>query len=139
MTKVIDKSAVVEFLDELIGAGQVFAPVLEETQAGKDEMVCLELVESAEEIPLAVQALVRKVNTRQAPKEIFFPRSEVLFSYREGQVIPVEFSEARRVVFAIRPCDARSAVLLDNVFDGDEASGKASVQDPYYVKGNQAT
>jgi sulfhydrogenase subunit beta (sulfur reductase) len=134
MDKVIDKSAVVEFLDELIGKGQVFAPVLEQTQASKDEILCLESVESAEGIPLGVQAMVRMVNTRQAPKEIFFPRSEVLFSYREGQVIPVEFSEERHVVFAIRPCDARSAVLLDNVFDGDEtAANGASVQDPYYV------
>jgi sulfhydrogenase subunit beta (sulfur reductase) len=128
--KIIEKGAVIDFLDELIGTGQVFAPVL------RDEILCLEPVESADEITLEF------TNSRQAPKEIFFPRSEVLFSYREGKVIPVELSEERRVVFAMRPCDARSAVLLDNVFDADadEAPvGGASYQDPYYMNRRRNT
>jgi sulfhydrogenase subunit beta (sulfur reductase) len=128
--KIIEKGAVIDFLDELIGTGQVFAPVL------RDEILCLEPVESADEITLEF------TNSRQAPKEIFFPRSEVLFSYREGKVIPVELSEERRVVFAMRPCDARSAVLLDNVFDADadEAPvGAASYQDPYYMNRRRNT
>jgi hypothetical protein len=44
--KIIEKGAVIDFLDELIGTGQVFAPVL------RDEILCLEPVESADEIAL---------------------------------------------------------------------------------------
>jgi sulfhydrogenase subunit beta (sulfur reductase) len=132
--KVIDKGAVNDFLDELIGAGQVFAPVLQ------DEILCLAPVERAEEVSAGVQTLVRLVNTRQAPKELFFPRSEVLFSYQEGRVVPVELSEERRFVFAIRPCDARSAVLLDNVFGADETpAGETSAEDPYYMNRRRNT
>jgi ferredoxin len=136
MTAVIDKSAVNGFLDELMSTGQVLAPVLQ------DEILCLAPVESADEITRGVEALARLVNTRQAPKELFFPRSEVLFTYRDGKVIPVELPEDRRVVFAMRPCDARSAVLLDHVFDADAdeaAAGGASVQDPYYMNRRRNT
>ena len=136
---VIDKSAVSRFLDELMGTDLVFAPALQ------DEILCMAPAESAEEILSGVETLVRLVNTRQAPKELFFPRSEVLFSYRDGKVIPVELPKERRVVFAIRPCDARSAVLLDHVFDaapasaGQASSSGASVQDPYYMNRRRNT
>jgi ferredoxin len=131
---VIDKSAVSRFLNELVGAGLVFAPALQ------DEILCMASAESAEGILSGVETLARLVNTRQAPKELFFPRSEVLFSYRDGKVMPVELPKERRVVFAMRPCDARSAVLLDHVFDADETShGGSSVQDPYYINRRQNT
>ena len=139
---VINKSAVIGFLDEFFGVlrlgdtDRVFAPVLQ------DDVLCLAPVESAEEIIRGVQALIRLTNTRQAPKEVFFPRSEVLFSYQDGKVIPVELPEERRVVFAMRPCDARSAVLLDYVFDADAdeaAAGGTSDQDPYYMNRRKNT
>ena len=107
---VIDKSAVDGFLGELRGSGQVFAPVFQ------DQVLGMAPVESAEEILGGVEDLRRLVNTRQAPKELFFPRSEVLFTYQDGKVVPVELPEERRIVFAMRPCDARSAVLLDLVW-----------------------
>jgi sulfhydrogenase subunit beta (sulfur reductase) len=118
--KIIAKSVVADFLHELIGTGQVFAP------AFQDDILCLEPVNSVDQIVLEFS------NTRQAPKELFFPRSEVLFTYRDGQVVPVELPEETRVVFAMRPCDARSAVLLDNVFAADDGDG-ASAEDPYYM------
>jgi ferredoxin len=102
-------------------------------------------VESADEIVRGVEDLDRLVNTRQAPKELFFPRSEVLFSYRDGKVIPEDLPKERRIVFAMRPCDARSAVLLDHVFDVEPAPAEsasadpASVQDPYYVNRRRNT
>jgi sulfhydrogenase subunit beta (sulfur reductase) len=133
---IIDKSAVGGFLGELLGSGQVFAPLFQ------DQVLGMAPVESADEILRGVEDLVRLVNTRQAPKELFFPRSEVLFSYQDGKVIPVELPEERRIVFAMRPCDARSAALLDLVFDVEPTSADtdaASVQDPYYVNRRRNT
>ena len=122
MTKwVIDKNAVTQFLDELLEAYPVFGPV------ERDGILGLELLTSSDEVLLDFH------NTRQAPKELFFPRSETLFTYEEGKVLPVSLPERKRVVFGIRPCDARSAVLLDLVFDTPD------FQDPYYVNRRENT
>ena len=119
--RVIAKSAIVGFLDELLKTHQVFAPVKREGILG------FEPLSSSGEVVLDSH------NTRQAPKEVFFPRSEVLFTYEEGRVIPVTPLEEQRVVFGIRPCDARSAILLDQVFDTPD------YQDPYYVNRRKNT
>jgi sulfhydrogenase subunit beta (sulfur reductase) len=119
--KIIDKSAVADFIDELLTAGPVVAPVIQ------DGILCFEPLESSDEISLDFY------NSRQAPKEVFFPRTETLFTYQEGKIVPVTLPEETRVVFGIRPCDARSAVLLDKVFDA------ADYQDPYYVNRRENT
>ena len=118
---IISKSAVTDFLDELGKSYQVFAPLK------REDILVLERVGDHDQVVLDFY------NTKQAPKEVFFPRSEVLFSYRDGKVIPTSLPDERRVVFGIRPCDARSAVLLDNVFDAPD------YQDPYYVNRRQNT
>jgi len=117
----ISKSDVSGFLDELHKSYQVFAPLR------REDILVLERVSDQDSVVLDFY------NTKQAPKEVFFPRSEVLFSYRDGEVIPASLSDERRVVFGIRPCDARSSVLLDQVFDA------ADFQDPYYVNRRQNT
>jgi ferredoxin len=117
----INKSDVTGFLDELHKSYQVFAPLR------REDILVLERVGDQDSVVLDFY------NTKQAPKEVFFPRSEVLFSYRDGEVIPTSLSDERRVVFGIRPCDARSSVLLDQVFDAPD------FQDPYYVNRRQNT
>jgi ferredoxin len=112
---------VTAYLDELLETYRVFGPV------ERDDILGLELLRSSDEVVLDF------FNTRQAPKEIFFPRSETLFTYQEGEILPVSLPEEQRVVFGIRPCDARSAVLLDLVFD------TADYQDPYYVNRRENT
>jgi len=119
--RVIEKGAIAGFLDELLKTCQVFAPVEREGILGFEP-----LSDSAE-------AILDAHNTRQAPKEVFFPRSETLFTYQEGKITPVPPPEEVRVVLGIRPCDARSAILLDKVFDG------ADYQDPYYVNRRRNT
>ena len=117
----ISKSAVTDFLDEVGKSYQVFAPLK------REDILVMERVGDHDQVVLDFY------NTKQAPKEVFFPRSEVLFSYRDGKVIPTSLPDERRVIFGIRPCDARSAVLLDNVFDAPD------YQDPYYVNRRQNT
>jgi formate hydrogenlyase subunit 6/NADH:ubiquinone oxidoreductase subunit I len=119
--QVIEKSAIAGFLDGLLETYCIFAPVEREGVLG------FERLSSSDAIVLDAR------NTRQAPKEVFFPRSETLFTYQDGTVTPVPPVEETRVVLGIRPCDARSAILLDKVFDGPE------YQDPYYVNRRRNT
>lgn len=119
--QVIEKSAIAALIDALLETHWVFAPVEREGVLG------FERLRNSDAVVLDVQ------NTRQAPKEVFFPRSETLFTYQDGAVTPVPPAQDVRVVLGIRPCDARSAVLLDKVFDG------ADYQDPYYVNRRRNT
>jgi ferredoxin len=118
---IIDKNKVRQFLDGLLDTRQVFAPI------ERDGILGIELLTDSSEVQLDYY------NTQQAPKELFFPRSEVLFTYELGKVTPASLPEEPRVVFGIRPCDARSAALLDKVFDTEDD------QDPYYVNRRQRT
>jgi ferredoxin len=117
----IDKSKATDFLDDLRETYQVLAPVQE------NGTLVLGCVDDHRDVVLDFY------NTKQAPKAIFFPRSEVLFAYQDGKVIAASQPEQQRAVFGIRPCDARSAVLLDKVFDA------ADYQDPYYVNRRKNT
>jgi sulfhydrogenase subunit beta (sulfur reductase) len=119
--KIIEKSAIAGFLDKLLETYQVFAPV------ERGGILGFEPVRGSDE------AVLDAHNTRQAPKEVFFPRSETLFTFQEGKVTPTPPAEEVRVVLGIRPCDARSVIVLDKVFDG------ADYQDPYYVDRRQNT
>jgi len=119
--RLIDKNAITNFLDDLIEAHQVFAPVK------RNGLVSFEPIGRGDE------ALLGFRNSKRAPKEIFFPCSETLFAYQEGEVTGVPLPDERRVVFGIRPCDARSLVLLDKVFDAPD------YQDPYYVTRRENT
>jgi ferredoxin len=68
------------------------------------------------------------------PKEILFPQTETLFNYNLGkkQTIGMPKKEAPNIILAIRPCDAKSFVILDKVFDED-------VQDIYYLNKRKNT
>ena len=64
-------------------------------------------------------------------KELFLPQTECLFHYRSepGQALrpePATESDAPRIVFGVRPCDARALTILDHVFLGETDA------DPYY-------
>lgn len=70
-------------------------------------------------------------NTLKPPKDLFFPQHETLLKYEkikgENPLVEVpDLPEDKRVIFGIRPCDASSLVLLDNIFMGED------YVDPYY-------
>jgi len=107
---IISKKQIASFLNNLIRQYKVFAPIK------RDSFVLFGEIHSSNE------ALLNFANSKIPPKEIFFPQSERLFAYSltsgEAKIkepLPVE----KRLVFGIRPCDAKSLVILDSVFDGE--------------------
>ncbi|MEA2085763.1 MAG: 4Fe-4S dicluster domain-containing protein [Chloroflexota bacterium] len=122
--KIINKREIASLLDRLIKEYEVFAPV------NKGDRICFERINSGSEAFLDYQ------NSRIPPKGLLLPQWEVLFSYHTtpGAVEMEEPPppERQRLVFGIRPCDARSFTLLDKVFNGE-------CPDPYYVNRRQGT
>ncbi len=73
--------------------------------------------------------------TRVSPKSLIFKQTETLFKFtpgRKGSVTSSDIYEEKSVIFAIRPCDARSFKILDPVFDGD-------FEDPFYISKRKNT
>jgi len=66
-----------------------------------------------------------------SPKEILLPQDESLMIYRDGEVREA-FGGAKRVVWAIRPCDAYGLELLGKIFYQDPI-------DPYYKRRRENT
>ncbi|MCG6537469.1 MAG: hypothetical protein L7F78_22835, partial [Syntrophales bacterium LBB04] len=79
-----------------------------------------------------MEPLVAFANTKNAPKKVFFPHSELLVKYTrspKGMVFAAMPADAKEfVLFGVRPCDARSFSLLDMLFDQDKW------KDPYYIE-----
>lgn len=116
----ISKGQIASLLDEFLEAYEVFAPVR------RDEVVLFEEIASGSE------ALLDFPNSKLPPKRALFPPSEVLFHYA-GTSVEEPRLDARRVLFGVRPCDARSFLLLDKVFDTPD------YQDTYYVERRERT
>jgi ferredoxin len=122
----IDKTEVVGLLNTLIREYKVFAP------AEQNGFITFQEIHSGSE------AFLDYINSKKPPKEIFFPQSERLFSYdlSKGEGWSVEeptFKEKQKIIFGIRPCDARSLLILDNVFD------EQLYKDPYYTSKRKNT
>ena len=71
-------------------------------------------------------------NLKLPAKGVFFPQTEVICTYDNEGVRDVPLPKEKTVVFGIRPCDARSLLLLDKVFAGD-------IKDPYYLNRRKNT
>lgn len=125
MMKKLPKEKLKSFLEKLLKDYEVLGP--RET-AG---FVSFGRIMIPDELTLNYQ------NSTKAPKEAFFPQWEVMFRYRNtDQSVEVKSTEApggRRILFGIRPCDIRAALLLDLVFDSPDS------KDPYYVNKRKET
>ncbi|MFX1357766.1 MAG: 4Fe-4S dicluster domain-containing protein [Promethearchaeota archaeon] len=60
-------------------------------------------------------------NSKVPPKEILFPKTEVLFEYKTDgkdvtEIIERTDLDEKNIIFGIRPCDAHSFVLLESFF-----------------------
>ncbi|UCF97300.1 MAG: 4Fe-4S dicluster domain-containing protein [Spirochaetaceae bacterium] len=60
-------------------------------------------------------------------KELFFPQSETILKSEGDALKSVPVREEKRIVFGIRPCDARALQQMDSVFADGE------YRDPYYT------
>jgi len=113
----------------LIGKMVQTMPVIGPVQEG--DRVFFRALQKGEE-PLTSYA-----NSRNAPKHFLFPQREEIMKYtRTGKDFVIAGGEkeaAERVLFGVRPCDARSFVLLDMLFDQEK------YQDPQYLEKREKT
>ena len=74
-------------------------------------------------------------NTRFPPKDFFLPQSETLLTYNRklSQLEMPSLHISPRIIFGIRPCDARAVALLDTVF------ATADNPDPYWQARREQT
>ncbi|MBM3709526.1 MAG: 4Fe-4S ferredoxin [Actinobacteria bacterium] len=129
--KIIKKNDVLKFLDSLQKEYEVFMPV------ERNGDIQFSKFSSEKDFPWNYR------NTKISPKEIFFPQSETLFSFKaeesalsSGSMIfkpedePEDsISENKNyLIFGIRPCDTLAFSLLDKLFGGDD------FQDTYYME-----
>jgi ferredoxin len=117
-TRTLRKERLQGFLERLLEEREVLAP------RRRGDAVVLERIDFAGDV------LLEDENTKASPKFALFPQRETLFGYRaekKGEVVlEVPRGEAKgRVLFGVRPCDARGLLLLERVFS-------AGCSDPYY-------
>lgn len=125
MKKTIAKKDVARFLARLLKDYTVYAPT---RVAG---VVSFREISSPDDVDWDT------VVTRKPPKEVFFPETEVLFSYEQADgglaLRSTEAVETERIVWGIRPCDVRALMVQDAVFDTPDA------RDVYFVHKREKT
>lgn len=116
--KAIAKQKIGSVLDYLANQYELFAPVSEDG-----------LKFDYAEVKDSSNVNLDFTNSHESPKKLFFPQYEVLFRYyADGRrEVPDLETDKKRIIFGIRPCDVKSLLLLDKVFDD------AKYQDPYYL------
>ena len=117
--RLLKKDALSSVISKLSKEVLVYAPVKDEDNV---------LFKALEE---GMEPFVDYSNTKNAPKNFFFPQTETMMRYmrtERGMELSGDGEEAQEaVLFGVRPCDARSFVLLDKVFDQEK------YKDPYYI------
>jgi formate hydrogenlyase subunit 6/NADH:ubiquinone oxidoreductase subunit I len=104
------KDQISVLLEALLQGRKLFAPV------DDGGVIAFRQVDSPQEVVLDYH------NSTEPPKRLFFPQSETLFRYGlEGEQLALaepQPASGEKVLFGVRPCDARSFTLLDRVFTG---------------------
>lgn len=125
--KILKKSDLAEFIKSLSGDYEVLGPV-------KDDQQVKFAPVTGDGLDLNYQ------NTSMSPKDLFFPQTEKLFSFTTDPndgghhvLKEVEAQWPARLVFGIRPCDAKAFFVLDKVFANDQ------YRDPYWFEKREAT
>lgn len=116
---ILAKEKLPNFVKELMQTYKVFAPIKK-----TGFFIFQELTDPAE-------FTFDYSNTKVPPKEIFFPRAEVLFTYtntENGIEIFEPPDPEPQAIIGIRPCDCQSFILLQKFFN----FGKFN--DPYFQK-----
>ncbi|BAF59587.1 MAG: 4Fe-4S dicluster domain-containing protein [Pelotomaculum sp.] len=122
--RVINKGQLPELLDRLAKDYALFAPVREE-----ETVTLFKKVAGAKEVALDY------TNSDVSPKGCLFPQTEKTFSYiYTGDSLQINKNEdvQNTVIFGARPCDVRSILSLDPVFEG-------KFVDDYYAARRQNT
>lgn len=119
---ILQKEKLIDFLKAL-GNYDLFAPVR------KDGVTVFARVNNIDGATFDLK------NQPLPPKKGMYPQTESLFTFdnktnamNESEMIPTK----QRVIFGLRPCDARSFLILDPVFEQD-------YPDPYYLGKRKST
>ncbi|HMK61031.1 MAG TPA: 4Fe-4S dicluster domain-containing protein [Dissulfurispiraceae bacterium] len=110
----LNKKNLAVFIEELQNKCEVWGPVKQ------GEQVKFAPISGAADINLDGFK-----NTTMSPKEIFFPQSEIMLSFRrEGEDANIYRDEqampSKKAIIGIRPCDARAFRILDMIFKNDQ-------------------
>ncbi len=126
--KILKKTDLAGFIKSLTGDYEVLGPV----QDGP--IFKFAPVVDGSEMALDYQ------NTTMSPKDLFFPQTEKMFDFttdpnQDDALVLKEVPPAvgPRVVFGIRPCDAKAFFVLDKVFKNDQFT------DVYWFNRREAT
>ncbi len=115
--KWVDKAGVSDWLVELAREVEVWAP----------------MARSAEDVVLAPfdpEKLTLDYGRLTEPvRRLFFPQRDTIFEFAEDK-IEGHYDTTRRIVFGLRPCDARALALLDDFFT-------RNFEDPHYLSRRQ--
>ena len=118
---ILQKDKLIDFL-VLLKEHPIWAPVQ------RDDTTLFEIIDDLKNISLDLQ------HQPVIPKSAVFPQTETLFTFDRGaSPRAIDLTQQKEtIVFAVRPCDARSFTLLDPVFEGD-------FPDPYYLTRRKKT
>ncbi len=119
---IISKSDLSKFVTEIIKKNNVFAPVK------SDDTILFGQITKPSEMNLDF------CNSHVPPKKLLFHQTETMFKFTPGKkakIEPINIDE-KKVVFGIRPCDAKSLTILDHAFKGE-------YEDPYFLNRRKNT
>jgi len=126
--RIIKKTELAHLVDRLMENRRVYAPVRHQ------DMTDFQEISTADQVDLSF------ANTTLSPKSIILPQSEAMFEFnldrtseQAGILHEVETDHFPRIIFGIRPCDAKAFQLLDLNFN------TTSHRDPWWVRRRQIT
>jgi ferredoxin len=123
--RLIKKDALAGIAKKMAGDLLVWAPVKKE-----DNVLFEPLQKDAE-------PFFAYLNSKNAPKNVFFPHTETMMKFTrtpKGMVFSSDENKSgQSVLFGVRPCDAHSFALLDKLFDQEK------YKDGYYIAKRQNT
>lgn len=105
--KILNKGKLKDLLNSLADEAQVFAPVNE------DGVIKFQPWTDDKGVDLSSNALL-------PPKDLLFSQTETMYRYTakgvKADVTEAAVGSDKQVIFAIRPCDVRSFLMMDDVF-----------------------
>jgi len=114
---ILSKENLPKFITELQAKYKVIAPV------GENNLTLFKEIKNPKEINM------KYTNTKMPPKSLLFCQTETLFKFTpgmKGKIQSPDIDNGKKVVFGIRPCDAKSFAIIDPIF-------KEDFKDPFYT------
>ena len=111
-----------KFITELLKKNKVFAPIQ------SDDTILFDQITKPSEMNIDF------CKSEIPPKNLLFHQTETLFKFTPGTKAKIESVDVdeKKVIFGIRPCDAKSIAILDHAFKGD-------YEDPYFLSRRENT